>query len=163
VCGNTGAAFWKSDMDIDCDGVRVPGVCDENTDCCFQNDTFCHASRGGPLNAATLPYVVVPSTSSIWNYTNYHIGCGSVVAVIYNGKVTYAVVGDTGPNKIIGEGSYALAASLGIDRNPSTGGTDSGVTFIVFTGAGTVVSPIQDHGGATNLGEQVARQFINRN
>jgi hypothetical protein len=162
VCQKTGAVFWKADMDIDCDGVRVVGVCDENTDCCFQNDTFCQASTGGPLNAATLPYVVVPSPSSIWNYTNHNIGCGTVVAVIYNNQVEYAVMGDTGPVGIIGEASYATASALGIDPDPSTGGVDSGVTYIVFQGSQRV-SPIQSHDAAVNLGQQLATNFVNNN
>jgi hypothetical protein len=77
--------------------------------------------------------------------------------------LSYAVVGDTGPSKIIGEGSYALAVALGIDPDPSTGGTDSGVTFIVFTGSGSVVSPIESHSAAVSLGEQLATQFVNNN
>ena len=46
--------------------------------------------------------MVVPSSSGIWNYTTKGIGCGTVVAVIYNGQIEYAVVGDTGPSEIIG-------------------------------------------------------------
>jgi hypothetical protein len=161
VCQKTGAVFWKADMDIDCDGVRTT-QCNENTDCCFQNDTFCHASTGGPLDSAALPYVVVPSASSIWNYTNYNIGCGTVVAVIYHNQVEYAVVGDTGPTGIIGEASYATASSLGIDPDPSTGGVDSGVTYIVFQGSQRV-SPIQSHSAAVSLGQQLATTFVNNN
>jgi hypothetical protein len=162
VCGKTGAVFWKSDMDIDCDGQRTT-QCNEDTDCCFQADTAFHQSDGRPLNSAALPYIVVPSTSSIWNYTSSGVRGASVAAVIYQGKVAYAVVGDTGPTQIIGEGSYALAVALGIDPDPSTGGTDSGVTFIVFTGSGSVVSPIENHNNAVNLGQTLARQFINNN
>jgi hypothetical protein len=162
VCGATGAVFWKSDMDIDCDGQRTT-QCNENTDCCFQNDTAFHQSDGKPLNSAVLPYIVVPSTSNIWNYSSSGVHGASVAAVIYNGQLSYAVVGDTGPSKIIGEGSYSLAVALGIDPDPSTGGTDAGVTFIVFTGSGSVVSPIESHSAAVSLGEQLATQFVNNN
>ena len=162
VCGKTGAVFWKSDMDIDCDGQRTT-QCNENTDCCFQADTAFHQSDGKPLNSAALPYLVVPSTSSIWNYSSAGVHGASVAAVIYNGKLTFAVVGDTGPTQIIGEGSYSLAVSLGIDPDPSTGGTDSGVTFIVFTGNSSIVSPIENHNNATTLGQQLAQQFIANN
>ena len=31
VCGLQGAVFWKSDLDIDCDGKRT-AVCNEQTD-----------------------------------------------------------------------------------------------------------------------------------
>ncbi|MER7004892.1 glycoside hydrolase family 75 protein [Dactylosporangium sp. NPDC000555] len=161
VCQKTGAVFWKADMDIDCDGVRTT-QCNENTDCCFQADTACHTSGNTPLNAAQLPYVVVPSASAIWNYTNYQIGCGTVVAVIYNNQVLYAVVGDTGPTGIIGEASYATASALGINPDPSNGGTDSGVTYIVFQGSQRV-SPIENHNNAVTLGQSLARTFVNSN
>jgi Fungal chitosanase of glycosyl hydrolase group 75/Carbohydrate binding module (family 35)/Carbohydrate binding module (family 6) len=161
VCQKTGAVFWKADMDIDCDGIRT-AQCNENTDCCFLPDTFCHSSTDNPLNAAQLPYVVVPSPSSIWNYTNFQIGCGTVVAVIFNNQVLYAVVGDTGPTAIIGEASYATANSLGINPDPSNGGTDSGVTYIVFQGSQRV-SPIENHNNAVTLGQQLARTFVNNN
>jgi hypothetical protein len=161
VCQKTGAVFWKADMDIDCDGIRTT-QCNENTDCCFQPDTFCHSSTNNPLNAAQLPYVVVPSASSIWDYRNFQIGCGTVVAVIFNNQVLYAVVGDTGPTGIIGEASYATANSLGINPDPSNGGTDSGVTYIVFQGSQRV-SPIENHNNAVTLGQQLARTFVNNN
>ena len=67
VCDANGAVFWKADMDIDCDGQRS-SQCNENTDCCYQDDTAFHQSDGKPLNAAKLPYIVVPSSSSIWKY-----------------------------------------------------------------------------------------------
>src|SRR5947207_1936554 len=161
VCGKTGAVFWKADMDIDCDGVETT-QCNSSTDCCFQNDTFCHASTGSPPNAAALPYVEVPSPSSFRDYRNFQIACGTVVAVIFNHQVEYAVVGDTGPNTIIGEASYATANHLGINPDPSNGGTDSGVTYIVFQGS-TRVSPIESHSAAVNLGQQLATNFVNNN
>ncbi|GGS95404.1 glycoside hydrolase family 75 protein [Streptomyces cinerochromogenes] len=160
VCGKNGAVFWKADMDIDCDGQRTTN-CNEDRDPWYQDDTAFHQSDGKPLKAETLPYVVVPSTSSIWNYTNAGIKGGGVVAVIYNNKVEYAVVGDTGPSKIIGEASYATAKALGIDPDPETGGTDSGVTYILFKNS--KVTPIESHSAAVSLGDQLAKQFIAAN
>ncbi|MGW1159453.1 glycoside hydrolase family 75 protein [Streptomyces sp. NPDC002513] len=160
VCGKNGAVFWKADMDIDCDG-QVTSKCNSGTDPWFQNDTAFHQSNGAPLRADSLPYVVVPSSSSIWNYSNAGIKGGGVVAVIYNNKVEYAVVGDTGPTQIIGEASYATAQALGIDSNPETGGADSGVTYILFKNS--KVSPIESHSAAVSLGQSLAQQFINSN
>jgi hypothetical protein len=160
VCDKNGAVFWKADMDIDCDGVRTT-QCNENTDCCFLPDTAFHASNGQPLNAAQLPYVVVPSPSSTWDYRNFGIRGGGVVAVIFNNKIEYAVVGDTGPTAIIGEASYRTAADLGINPDPRNGGTDSGVTYIFFKNS--QASPIENHGVAVSQGEQLARQFVNNN
>jgi hypothetical protein len=159
VCGKNGAVFWKADMDIDCDGQRTE-QCNEDTDCCFLPETFCEANNR-PLNAAALPYVVLPSPSGIFDYRSRGLDCGTAVAVIFNNRIQYAVVGDTGPAQIIGEASYATADRLGIDPDPSNGGTDSGVTYIFFEGQ--KVSPIDSQSRAVELGQQLARQFINNN
>ncbi|MBE1499077.1 hypothetical protein H4696_006177 [Amycolatopsis lexingtonensis] len=160
VCDANGAVFWKADMDIDCDGQRTT-QCNENTDCCFQDDTAFHQSDGKALNAAKLPYIVVPSSSSIWKYTSSQLKGGGSCAVIYNGKVEYAVIGDTGPSQIIGEASYATAKDLGINPDPSNGGTDSGVTYICFKNS--KVSPIENHANAVSKGESLASTFVNNN
>ncbi|WP_432179226.1 glycoside hydrolase family 75 protein [Streptomyces sp. NBC_00063] len=160
VCGKNGAVFWKADMDIDCDG-RITTQCNADTDPWFQDDTAFHQSDGKPLSAENLPYVVVPSSSGIWNYAGAGIKGGGVVAVIHNNKVEYAVVGDTGPDKIIGEASYATAKALGIDPDPETGGADSGVTYIVFKNNQT--SPIESHGAAVTLGDSLAKKFLQDN
>ncbi|MFJ8494980.1 glycoside hydrolase family 75 protein [Streptomyces sp. NPDC094038] len=160
VCGKNGAVFWKADMDIDCDGQRTTN-CNEDRDPWYQDDTAFHQSDGKPLKAESLPYVVVPSSSSIWNYSSAGIKGGGVVAVIYNNKVEYAVVGDTGPTKIIGEASYATAKALGIDPDPATGGADSGVTYILFKNS--KVSPIESHSAAVTLGDSLAKQFLANN
>ncbi|MEV5844234.1 glycoside hydrolase family 75 protein [Streptomyces sp. NPDC048179] len=160
VCGKNGAVFWKADMDIDCDGQRTTN-CNEDRDPWYQDDTAFHQSDGKALKAESLPYVVVPSSSSIWNYSGAGIKGGGVVAVIYNNKVEYAVVGDTGPTKIIGEASYATAKALGIDPDPATGGADSGVTYILFKNS--KVSPIESHSAAVSLGDSLAKQFLASN
>ncbi|MDF6045811.1 glycoside hydrolase family 75 protein [Streptomyces sp. JH14] len=160
VCDKNGAVFWKADMDIDCDG-EVTTACNENTDPWFQDDTAFHTSGGEPLNAETLPYVVMPSSSSLWNYSSSGINGGGVVAVLYDNQVEYAVVGDTGPTQIIGEASYATAAALGIDPDPETGGAESGVTYILFKNS--TVSPIESHSAAVTAGDALARRFLQNN
>jgi len=160
VCGANGAVFWKADMDIDCDG-QVTSKCNEDTDPWFQDDTAFHQSNGKPLIADKLPYVVVPSKSSTWDYSASGIKGGGVVAIVYNNKVEYAVVGDTGPTKIIGEASYAAADALGIDPDPETGGAESGVTYILFKNSS--VSPIENHDKAVSVGDGLAKQFVQNN
>jgi hypothetical protein len=152
-----GGVFWEADMDIDCDGV-VSEKCNKTTDPSFQPDTFVHTSQSLPLDSATLPYVVLPSPSATFDYRDHGIASGDVVAVIYEGKVEYAVFGDTGPTGIIGEGSYALAERLGIDPDPLRGGTEDGVTYVVFPGS--KVSPVEDHAAAVAQGEVAARRLI---
>jgi hypothetical protein len=163
VCGLNGAIFWQADMDVDCDG-KQSAACNLNTDPDFQDQTAVTDSHGDPLDAASLPYVVVPSPSmSRFDYHTVGLHGGAVIAVIYQGKVEYGVFGDTGPTNIIGEASYAMAASLGIDPDPSTGGTDSGVSYIAFTGTGAVAAPVEDHAAAVTLGEQLAEALLANN
>ncbi|MFI5550370.1 glycoside hydrolase family 75 protein [Streptomyces sp. NPDC051738] len=160
VCGKHGAVFWKADMDIDCDGQRTDS-CNEDTDPWFQPATSFHQSDGKPLRSDTLPYVVVPGISDTWDYSKAGVKGGSVVAVIHDDQILYAVVGDTGPKGIIGEASYAAAEALGIDPDPATGGTDSGVTYILFKDS--QVTPIESHDAAVSLGERLAKEFIQAN
>ena len=157
VCQAGGAVFFTADMDIDCDGVRTT-QCNENTDCCFYNDTAFHTSTDQPLNAAQLPFVVMPQPTATWDYRQFGIQGGGVVAVIYNNRVEYAVVGDTGPTSIIGEASYATAVNLGINPDPRNGGTEGPVTYIAFPNSR--VNPIENHANAVSLGEQLASQFV---
>ncbi|MER6769672.1 glycoside hydrolase family 75 protein [Streptomyces bacillaris] len=159
VCATTDAVFWKADMDIDCDGRRTK-VCNRKTDPYFQPQTAFTSSRGKPLDSAALPFVVVPAPSRTWDYRKSGLTGGSVVAVIYEGRVRYAVIGDTGPAGIIGEGSYALAEELSIDPHPTTGGAASGVTYIAFKDSR--ISPIESRATAESRGEELARAFVGR-
>ncbi|MGN9789833.1 glycoside hydrolase family 75 protein [Streptomyces sp. OZ13] len=157
VCEHEGAVFWKADMDIDCDGRRSTR-CNSGTDPSFQPATAFTGSDGRYLDAAELPFVVVPGPSPVWNYWASGIRGGSAAAIIHDGKVVYGVVGDTGPSGIIGEASYAAAEALGIDPDPARGGVASGVTYIVFKDS--KVSPIESRAAAEKLGEELARRFV---
>ncbi|MEU0222242.1 glycoside hydrolase family 75 protein [Streptomyces sp. NPDC006265] len=156
VCGTRDAVFWKADLDIDCDGSPGPR-CNRRTDPYFAASTAYAQSDGRPLSAERLPFIVVPAPSDLWDYRDHGIGGGSVVAVVYRDRVQYAVVGDTGPQGILGEASYATAKALGIRADPHGGGAPSGVTYIVFKNA--KVSPIEDHAAAVAEGERAAKRF----
>jgi len=161
ICGATGAFFWTSGMNIDCDGQRTT-QCNENTDCCYQNDTSFHLANGKPLSAAVTPYVVIPLPSSArWSYTSAGIKGGDILAVIYKNQVEYAVFGDEGPNSIIGEASYATAKALGINPDPKNGGTADPVTYIVFKGSKS--GAIDDHNATVTAGRKAASTFISKN
>ncbi|WP_338899873.1 glycoside hydrolase family 75 protein [Streptomyces sp. TG1A-60] len=157
VCGLDGVVFWKADMDIDCDGRPGPR-CNRDTDPWFQPATSYQQSDGRHLSSETLPFIVVPVPSPVWDHRNHGIRGGSIAAVVYEDRVQYAVVGDTGPPGIIGEASYATAEALGIRPDSRSGGTDSGVTYIVFEDSR--VTPIEDHEAAVEQGEELARQFV---
>ncbi|MFE9697099.1 glycoside hydrolase family 75 protein [Streptomyces sp. NPDC006270] len=159
VCGTEDAVFWKADMDIDCDGRRTR-ACNRKTDPYFLPETAFQSSRGEPLDSAVLPHVVVPGPSKVWDYRKSGLTGGSVVAVVYRDRVRYGVIGDTGPTGIIGEASYAMAKTLGIDPDPATGGAESGVTYIAFENSR--VSPIESRERARSRGARLAREFVGR-
>ncbi|MBK3531948.1 glycoside hydrolase family 75 protein [Streptomyces sp. MBT67] len=159
VCGTRDAVFWKADMDIDCDG-RKTRACNRKTDPYFLPETAFQSSRGEPLDSAALPHVVVPGPSKVWDYRKAGLTGGSVVAVVYRDWVRYGVIGDTGPTGIIGEASYAMAKTLGIDPDPSTGGAESGVTYIAFKNSR--ISPIESRARAQSRGAALAREFVGR-
>ncbi|GAA4214746.1 glycoside hydrolase family 75 protein [Actinocatenispora rupis] len=159
VCARDGVVSWRADLDVDCDG-RPGSACNRRTDPWFQDDTAFHRADGAPLDAETLPYVVIPQNSPVFAYSRHGIAGGDVVAVVYRGRVVYAVFGDTGPPGIVGEASYATARALGIDPDPRTGGADAGVTYLVFPGVR--VSPVDSHARAVRLGTAATRAFLER-
>jgi hypothetical protein len=160
VCGLTGAVWWKSDLDVDCDGGQS-SACKNDPD--YQSGTAASDSKGHALDASTLPYVVIPQSSNGFNYKTAGLKMGSVVAVIYAGKVAYGILGDVGPAGVIGEASYAMAQQLGLNPSPTSGGTDSGVTYVAFTGTSAVVSKNEDHAQAVTLGQAAANKVIQAN
>ncbi|MFJ4695456.1 glycoside hydrolase family 75 protein [Streptomyces sp. NPDC088766] len=159
VCGTDGAVFWTADMDIDCDGRPGPR-CNSTTDPLFSPATAFQQSDGRYLSAESLPFIVVPGVSAIWNHRDHGVRGGSVAAVIHDDRVHYAVVGDVGPPEIIGEASYAAAEELGIRPDPHGGGVASGVTYIVFKDSRA--TPIESHAAAVEEGERLARTFVAR-
>ncbi|MFE0426388.1 glycoside hydrolase family 75 protein [Streptomyces sp. NPDC058953] len=160
VCGAEGAVYWRADLDVACDG-RESERCNRKTDPWYLPGTAVRQSDGRSLDAAGLPYVVVPTPGPVWRYPESGIRGGGVVAVVHDGRVRYGVVGDTGPAKIIGEASYAMAESLGIDPDPVSGGVPSGVTYILFRGS--KADPVESRASATSLGERLARAFVRAN
>ena len=158
VCSTGAAVHWTADFDIDCDGQRGE-QCNEDTDPAYQPETAWPQSDGEPLNAAKLPYIVVPTPNDTWDYGEAGIGGGTVAAVVYEDKVAYAVVGDVGPENMIGEGSYRLAEQLGMDPDPATGGVSGEVVdFVLFPDV--KISPIEDGEAAASEGEQAASAFV---
>jgi hypothetical protein len=163
ICSLNGAFFWNAKMAVDCDG-QTTTQCNSSTDPAYYNDTSFHQSDGKPLDAAKLPYVVIPQVSNRFDYVKKNIMPGAVVIVIADGKMSYGVFGDEGPADQIGEASYAMNKSLGVDPNPATGGHDGpGVRFIAFTGSEAVPSAIEDHAAAATLGAQLAAKLIQAN
>ncbi|WP_338693540.1 glycoside hydrolase family 75 protein [Streptomyces sp. Q6] len=157
VCATRGAVHWKADLDVDCDGRRGR-YCNRRTDPLFLATTAYQQSDGRHLSAERLPYIVVPGSSRRWNPYRSGVRGGTVGAIVYRGKVLYAVVGDTGPTDLIGEASYAAARALGIDPDPIRGGAGNEVTYILFPG--TTARPIESHAAAVTAGEAAARKLV---
>ncbi|WP_308013614.1 glycoside hydrolase family 75 protein [Streptomyces beigongshangae] len=159
VCGRRNAVYWKADLDVDCDG-RPGRWCNAQTDPLFHDTTAYQQSDGRQLSAERLPYVVVPAPSHRWNHREHGVRRGTVAAVVHRDRVRYAVVGDVGPEDIIGEASYALARDLGVHPDPRGGGTASGVTYILFKGS--AAAPVESRRAAAAQGERLARAFVGR-
>ncbi|WP_223206240.1 glycoside hydrolase family 75 protein [Streptomyces xanthii] len=158
VCRTQGAVHWKADLDVDCDG-RAGRRCNGRTDPVFQNTTAYQQSDGRPLNAETLPYVVVPAAGELWKPARSGIRAGTVAALVHKDRVVYAVVGDVGPADLIGEASYAAARALGVDPHPVRGGVAaSDVTYILFPGR--TVRPVESHRAAVRAGHAAARELV---
>lgn len=159
ICGLPGAVFWKADLDVDCDG-QVSEQCNVMTDPWFMDQTAATDSAGEYLDAAALPFVVIPGKSTRFDYRLAGLAMGSVVAVIYESEVVYGVLGDVGPTAYIGEASYRMAELLGIDPDPRTGGIESGVSYIAFTGTDARVMIMEDHEEATLIGTEYATALL---
>lgn len=158
ICGKDEAVFWQADLDVDCDGQRTE-QCNENTDPYFQPQTACVQSDGAPLNSTTLPHIVIPLPSEIWDHAGANVNCGTVGAVMFEDKIVYGIIGDKGPASITGEGSYGMAEALGINPDPATGGVSGRVVrYVVFPG--NEVTRNEDHAEATRLGEEAALRFV---
>jgi hypothetical protein len=162
ICALSGAVFWKADMDVDCDGERSD-VCNETTDPWYQNQTSGKTSDGKWLDASTLPYVVIPGRSKLFDYRANDIDLGTVVAVLYKGRLAFGVFGDQGPDEIIGEASYAMAKTLGINPDPENGGTSDEVVYIAFQGDDARSMPLEDHDKAVELGNTLLDRLLEQN
>jgi hypothetical protein len=152
-----GAIYWVTDMDVDCDGRVTPGKCDDMHDGSFQAQT----AFLGNASAAEVPYIVIPNNFPL---ATFGIKGGQVGAIIYRGKIGYAVLGDTGPKEIIGEASYAAAEMMGIPPSAVDGGINGrSVTFIMFTGPGAVPANLTSRAEAKALGEKLMMKFLQDN
>lgn len=160
VCQLNGAIWWTADLDVDCDGGRGAAC---KADPYYQADTAAVDSLGNALDASTLPYVVVPLPSNGFDYKAAGLKLGSVVGVIYQNKIMYGIIGDLGPTGVIGEASYAMAQKLGINPSPISGGVDSGVTYVAFTGSSAIVTKKEDAAQAAQIGASRAAAIVQSN
>lgn len=158
VCGDTGIVWFQADMDIDCDGGRESSC---TADPYYMAETAATDSTGQPVDANAVPYIVLPGNSATrFRYSDHDIRLGQVALVIYEGRMAFGVFADVGPTSILGEASYAMAEEFGIDPDPSTGGSDGPVTYVVFTGSDARVSPIESRDAASTVGRAQLDAFM---
>jgi hypothetical protein len=159
VCRANQVIHFVADMDIDCDGKET-AVCNRTTDGSFLPQTAATDSQGQPLDSSVVPYVVVPGVSAVFSYKAAGIAMGSLAVVVYRDKIAFGVVGDIGPQAILGEASYAMAKELGVNPNPSTGGTSNDVTYLIFTGTDNVTNKIEDTAATATRVEAALRAWL---
>jgi Fungal chitosanase of glycosyl hydrolase group 75 len=129
-----GQLFFDSELQLDTDGA--PELTGDPTQ---QSDTSLHYRDGKPINANRVPYFVLPLPTS-WP-KQFGIGLRDLAAVIFGGRVTFAVFADFGPKTLLGEGSVELFRQLGEERVRPDGrvrdvGMGPGVITIVFPKSG---------------------------
>jgi len=135
-----GAFYFESKMDTDCDGAPSCPSIDPHG----QTKTS-YSWKGAPIDALRANYFVLPSNLKSRLGSSSKLGLGDIAAVIYNGRLEFAIYADNGPTSKIGEGSVQLVQSLGF--NPYKNGRiccgiTSGVVVVVFPGSrGTYSSP----------------------
>jgi len=130
-----GQIYFDTDLELDTDGW--PGG--PGGDSSWQAHTSLRYNDDSSLNANTVPYFVLPGPPD-W-YTALGVAKGDYAAVIFKTKLAFAVFGDVGPEKKLGEGSIELLRRLGVDRMKPNGtvvnaGIDPHILTIVFPGSG---------------------------
>jgi hypothetical protein len=84
------------------------------------------------VDASSIPYIVLPAP--VIRQTGVHLGDFAMVFNLDNGKASSAIFADEGPS--VGEGSVALADSLGIRSDARRGGARGDIVYLVFPGSG---------------------------
>lgn len=128
----SGLLLLETDLDVDCDG-RWPH---NNQDPDAQDDTSLHEADGRALDASLTPFFVLPK----WFADQNGIQLGDYAAITWRSKLIFAILGDYGPKKKLGEASLRVQAALGNDNFVNgrylNVGIDAGVQSLIFPGSG---------------------------
>lgn len=139
-----GHVSFFADADIDCDGVDANGNPNNiYNDPYYQPDTTLK-HNGKSLNALTEAYIVVPP-AIVRLVGPVVMGCQARVHYRQTSELAYAVVGDIGPSKKVGEISVRCAQKVKMPSNPNSGGEDNMemVLYELWPGKAAVVDGIQ--------------------
>lgn len=127
-----GQIYFDSKLDLDDDGSSYA-----KQDPDGQAQTSLSDAKGNGVDANAVPYFVLPVHGF---YRTMGVKLGDIAAVIYNGKLAFAIFADAGPHNKIGEGSIELHRLLGhetiVNGKLHDVGIDNGVVTIVFPGSG---------------------------
>jgi hypothetical protein len=147
----TGVYAYSSSMAIDDDGS------DPDPDPDHQNQTTFQDSNGKQLAAHHVPFYVLgdncyahKTPCPYFFYKEHNIKGRQFALMFYKGKVIGAIFGDTqgtddtptsdNDSRELGEASVKAASLLGIDDSGISGGVNSGVTVVIFSGSSWVVN-----------------------
>jgi Fungal chitosanase of glycosyl hydrolase group 75 len=126
---DNGAVYFRAGMAVDADGSPRA----RHIDPYGQSRTSLRHDNGASVNAEATHYYVLP----YGQYKQFGVKLGDVAAVRYGDQVRFAVFADVGPRRKLGEGSMALAHSLGMSNSPISGGTQRPeVEYLVFPRSG---------------------------
>jgi hypothetical protein len=160
VCGFGSAVYWTSQLSVDCDGKRTD-TCNAQTDPQSSDSTLGKDSQGQSLDAALVPFVEVPRASAAFDYEAAGLSMGSVVAVIYQRRLAYGVLGQVQAQDVIGAASVAMAEAVGIDSDPIRGGLQTkDVTYLAFKGPEWVAPALEDVARSAVLAERAASELL---
>jgi peptidoglycan hydrolase-like protein with peptidoglycan-binding domain len=150
----TSAVIYECKFAIDSDGVA------DASDTSHQNKTSLRNADGSSLNAKLDRFAVIPmdrkeatkeglvKRSDLPDFGKLEISIGDLGVAFWGNAVVPFMIGDEGPPNNLGEGSIKMAADLGFDSNPSTGGFNAkdilnmgkGVLHIIFPRSSDVAS-----------------------
>jgi hypothetical protein len=160
-----GTILFDAKMGVDADGS--PYAIKHNAPPDNPNTSLTYADGITPLNADKVRYLVIPGPSrknpSVTFMKETGTGLGDVAAIIYDGKMTYAIVGDTSRFHRIGETSMAVHDALGHPGCKRRGANDNctqpvndsvtkDVVYLIFPGTRAELC-----GAAPNPFNQVSR------
>jgi hypothetical protein len=131
--------YFDSKLDLDSDGSAYAAQ-----DRTGQAQTSLRYANGTSVDADRVPFFVLPRHF----YQQHGIRLGDVAAVIYYGRLAYAMFADVGPRHRIGEGSIALHRALGHETvhhgRLHNVGISRDVITIVFPGSGNGTPQMPD-------------------
>lgn len=136
-----GTLVMQTDLDTDADGSPNYKKLDPKYG--RPGTAYCYPGMpDSALDAEKVPYIVMPGTKNDAGklvFRELGFAKGDLTAVLWGGRLRFAIFGDVGPEDKIGEGSVRLVTDLGYDPFNSDGeivrGIPSNVVTLLFKGS----------------------------